>query len=78
MRAKRNKQIGGYDYKGYYFCKEEGCTYWNIYKYENTIYGLLPNFTFPETYADSFNQCKQIIDDLVINMKGVNYAKESI
>lgn len=61
MKAKRNKKIGGYDYKGYYFCKEEGCKYWNIYKYEDSG---IPNFCFAKEYARTFKECKEIIDSL--------------
>lgn len=61
MKAHRDKYIGGYHYKGYYFCKPEGCTNWNVYsKVDEEI-----DFCFPICYPESFKNCKETVDSIV-------------
>lgn len=62
MRATRDKRIGGYHYRGYYFDLPEGCKVWNIYKKDE---GGQIDFCFPEANADSYNDAKATIDSLV-------------
>lgn len=56
--AHRDKKIGGYHYRGFYFKRPEGCTYWNIY---DTTNGNI-NFGHPICHPISFKNCKETID----------------
>lgn len=61
MTAHRNKEIGGYDYRGYYFYKPEGSQYWNICNVDEK--GI--DFCFPICSCVSFKECKVTIDEIV-------------
>lgn len=58
MTAHRDKEIGGYYYRGYYFCKPEGSSNWNIYSVSNNI----PNFGMVICHCKNFKECKATID----------------
>lgn len=53
MKALRNKEIGWYQYRGYYFHKPEGCTKWNVHKIDED--GI--DFCFMEMICNSFSEC---------------------
>lgn len=60
-RAHRDKKVGGYDYKGFYFKKPEGCKCWNIYDITD---GNI-NYGHPICHPGSFSECKYTIDDII-------------
>ena len=57
-QAHRNKEIGGYDYRGYYIEKPEGSQYWNVRKVENGVI----DFCFTEAICVSFAEAKGTVD----------------
>lgn len=61
MTAHRDKNIGGYHYRGYYFCKPEGCSNWNVY---NVTDGEI-DFCVSICHPESFKNCKEAIDSIV-------------
>ena len=56
--AHRNQKIGGYDYRGYYIHKPEGCKFWNVHKVDDD--GI--DFCFTEAICESFSEAKITID----------------
>lgn len=57
-QAHRNKELGGYDYRGYYIEKPEGSQYWNIHKVEDGVI----DFCFTEGVCESFKEAKSTVD----------------
>lgn len=64
MTAHRDKDIGGYHYRGYYFCKPHGCQNWNVYNVSDREIA----FGFPVCHPESFKDCKESIDNMEDNI----------
>ena len=62
-QAYRDKQYGGYYYRGFYLHKPEGSRFWNIRKIED---GEI-DWCFTEGICNSFAEAKSTVDYILEN-----------